>query len=59
MMIRLSLRGDWRAELRAMFPRVTDAQLARFAILAEAGNLVNDEGEPTRAMIGWCREVAQ
>lgn len=59
MMIRLSLRGDWRTELRAMFPKITDAQLARFAILAEAGNLVDDEGEPTRAMIGWCREVAQ
>jgi hypothetical protein len=59
MMTRLSLRGDWQAELRRMFPRISDAHLARFAIIAEADNLVNDEGEPTRALMGWCREVAR
>jgi hypothetical protein len=52
-----SLRIDWPAELRRMFPRVTDDQIARFAILAEADNLVTDAGEPSRALMGWCREV--
>ncbi len=56
---RLSLRSDWRDELRRMFPRVTDAQLARFAILAERDNLVSDSGEPSLAFMGWCREVSQ
>jgi hypothetical protein len=59
MMTRFSLRGDWPAELRRMYPRVTDAQIARFAILAEADNLVTDEGEPTRALMGWCRECVK
>ncbi len=56
---RLSLRPDWPAELRRIFPRVTDDQIARFAILAEADNLVTDAGEPSRALMGWCREVIQ
>lgn len=56
---RISLRADWPAELRRMFPRVTDDQIARFAILAEADNLVTDAREPSRALIGWCREVAE
>jgi hypothetical protein len=56
---RLSLRSDWRDELRRMFPRVTDAQLARFAILAERDNLIADNGEPSLAFMGWCREVSQ
>ena len=54
---RLSLRADWRNELRAMFPRVTDKHLDRFAILAERDNIVTDKNEPTLAFIGWCREV--
>jgi hypothetical protein len=56
---RLSLCRDWPAVLRAMFPRITPAQIAAFAILCEADNLVTDNGEPTLAMMGWCREVAR
>jgi hypothetical protein len=59
MMTRFSMRPDWPAELRRMFPKVADAQIARFAILAEADNIVTDEGEPTRALMGWCREAAE
>ncbi len=54
---RISLRPDWPAELRRMFPGISDAHLARFAILAMDDNLLTDEGEPTRALMGWCRRV--
>lgn len=55
---RISLRADWRDELRRMFPRITDQHLNRLAILAEADNVLTDDGEPTLALLGWCREVA-
>jgi hypothetical protein len=59
MMIRISLRGDWRNQLRCMYPRITADMVDRFAIMAEADNIITDEGLPTPALVGWCKGAAQ
>lgn len=56
-LIRLSLSGDYRAQLVAMFPRVTAAQLLRFDDLAATDRLVSDDGEPHPALEAWIAGV--
>lgn len=53
----ISLRGDWRGDLRAMFPAVTRPQLDAFARLVAFDLLISDEGEPAAALIDWCKAV--
>jgi hypothetical protein len=54
---RLSLRGDYREQLAAMFPRVTVAQLLRFDELAATDRLVTDDGAEHPALIEWVAGV--
>ena len=59
MMTRYSLPADWRDQIRRMYPRITDDHMNRFAIMAEADNIITDAGEPTPAMTGWCRGLVR
>jgi hypothetical protein len=54
---RFFLRSDYRAQLVAMFPRVTSAQLMRFDDLRDTDRLVTDEGAPTEALQAWVKAV--
>jgi hypothetical protein len=51
------LRPDYRAELAAMFPRITPAQLMRFDDLAATDRLVTDDGAERQALIEWVKAV--
>jgi hypothetical protein len=54
---RFFLRSDYRAQLVAMFPRVTSAQLMRFDDLRSTDRLVTDTGAPTEALESWVKAV--
>ena len=54
---RFFLRADYRAQLVAMFPRVTAAQLMRFDDLHKADRLVTDDGAPHPALEQWIAGV--
>lgn len=58
-LIRILLRSDWRAVLKGMFPRISDAKLDGFAALVAADRAVDDDGAPTEAMLAWCEAVTQ
>ncbi len=49
-----SLRSDWPAELRRIFPRITQPQIDAFRALIEADRLVDDDGAPTEALVARC-----
>ncbi len=53
----ISLRPDYRAQLVGMFPRVTAAQIMRFADLVATDRLVTDDGEPHPALEEWIARV--
>jgi hypothetical protein len=54
---RFSLRRDYRAQLVAMFPRVTAAQLVRFDDLVRSERMVTDDGTPHPAFEAWVAAV--
>lgn len=54
---RISLRPDYRAQLVAMFPRVTPAQLMRFDDLVRTDRLVTDDGAEHPALVEWVKAV--
>jgi hypothetical protein len=58
-LIRISLCANWPDELRRIHPRITFSQIEAFGALAEADNLVTDEGELTDAAQRWARGVAK
>ena len=54
---RISLASDYRAQLAAIFPRITSAQLLRFDALVATGRLVTDDGHEHPDMVAWVADV--
>lgn len=56
---RFALPPDYRAQLAAMFPGVTAAQLMRFDELVATDRLITDDGAAHPALAAWVRTVGQ
>lgn len=54
---RFALRADYRAELVAMFPHVTAAQLMRFDDLVRSDRMIGDDGAPHPDLQAWVAAV--
>lgn len=56
-LIRVSILSNYRAQLVAMLPRLTAAQLMRFDDLVASDRVVADDGEPHPALEQWVAGV--
>lgn len=58
-LIRVSILSNYRAQLVAMFPKLTAAQMMRFDDLVATDRLIADDLQPHRAFLDWLQAVAQ
>lgn len=56
---RFHLAGAWRAEMRLMFPRVTEAQLDQLGELIGSDRFITDAGDPHPELMEWVRRVGR
>lgn len=56
-LIRVSILSNYRAQLVAMLPRLTAAQLMRFDDLVATDRFVTDDLQPHPAFLGWLQAV--
>lgn len=56
---RFNLATTWRAEMRLMFPRVTEAELDQLGALIATDRFVTDAGDPHPDLIEWVSRVGR
>lgn len=55
--LRISLRGEFRAGLRLVLPQVTEADLEAFEALLARDCVVADDGAPHPDLVAWVERI--